>query len=308
MLTRMARTLFLPLLCFLLFAGATPAQAQQSIKVYVTVDWEGYNLEPENIEAMQAFRVRFPHIPILQLLNPVYFVRPNANHAHIKASIQATLLPADAHGLHLHGWKSLMEYCQVPYQHQPSFADIDEQCTQGDCGYTVSLEYAYSTAALTKLVACSQAILVQHGFHKPVHFRAGGWQLGSKLTQALANNGFTWDSSRTAAALLTSRWEPNSGLVSMVNALHPHSTPLEQPYALTSELQEYPNNASLADYTGTGQIVDMFTQLIEQQKSVMVLGFHQETAVDFSGRLAAAIPKMEAIAKEKGVKIEWVSR
>jgi hypothetical protein len=308
MLTRMARTLFLPLLCFLLFTSATPAQAQQSIKVYVTVDWEGYNLEPENIEAMQAFRVRFPHIPILQLLNPVYFVRPNADHAQIKASIQSTLLPSDTHGLHLHGWKSLMDYCQVPYQHQPSFADIDEQCTQGDCGYTVSLEYAYSTAALTKLVACSQAILVEHGFHMPIHFRAGGWQFGPKLTQALANNGFTWDSSRTAAVLLTSRWEPNSGLVNMVNALHPHSTPLEQPFALTSELQEYPNNASLADYTGTGQIVEMFTQLIEQRKSVMVLGFHQETAVDFSGRLAAAIPKMEAIAKKKSVKIEWVSR
>jgi len=91
----------------------------------------------------------------------------------------------------------------------------------------------------------------------------------------------------------------------MLNALHPHSTPLEQPFALTAELQEFPNNASLADYTGTGQIVDMFTQLIEQGKSVMVLGFHQETAVDFSGRLAAAIPKMEAIAKAHDVQLIW---
>lgn len=296
---------FLYFFCCFLLLGALPAQAQQTITVYVTVDWEGYNLEPENIEAMQAFRIRFPHIPILQLLNPVYFVRPNANQAQIKTSIQSTLLPSDAHGLHLHGWKSLMDYCQVPYQHQPSFADIDEQCTQGDCGYTVSLEYAYSTAALTKLVGCSQAILVQHGFKKPVHFRAGAWQLGPKLTQALANNGITWDSSRTAAELLTSRWEPNSSLVKMLSALHPHSTPLEQPFALTAELQEFPNNASLADYTGTAQIVDMFTELIEQGKSVMVLGFHQETAVDFSGRLAAAIPKMEAIAKAHDVQLIW---
>jgi hypothetical protein len=300
----MVRTLFF-ILCHLLFVCATPALAQQSITVYVTVDWEGYHLEPENIEAMQAFRVRYPHIPILQLLNPVYFVRPNANHAHIKASIQATLLPTDAHGLHLHGWKSLMQYCQVPYQHQPSFANADEQCTQGDCGYTVSLEYAYSTADLTKLVACSQAILIQHGFQKPIHFRAGGWQLGPKLTQALANNGFTWDSSSTFAELLTSRWAPSSGIVSMVSALHPHSTPLEQPYALTAELKEYPNNASLADYTSTDQIIDMFTLLIEQGKSVMVLGFHQETAVDFSGRLAAAIPRMEAIAKAQDVQLIW---
>jgi hypothetical protein len=299
----MRRLLYL-LCCFLVFA-TLPAHAQQSITVYVTVDWEGYNLAPDNIEAMQAFRTRFPHIPILQLLNPVYFVRPYANRESINASIQSTMLPSDAHGLHLHGWKSLMDYCKVPYQHQPSFADTDEQCIKGDCGYTVSLEYAYSTADLTQLVACSQDILVQQGFTKPTHFRAGGWQLGPKLTQALASNGFTWDSSRTAAELLTTRWEPNSSLIKMISAFHPNSTPLEQPYLLTSTLEEYPNNASLADYTGTSQIIEMYTQLIKQRKTVMVLGFHQETAVDFSGRLAVAIPKMEAIAKAHDVQLIW---
>ncbi|OZA05264.1 MAG: hypothetical protein B7X95_07090, partial [Methylophilaceae bacterium 17-44-8] len=80
----MRRLLYL-LCCFLVFA-TLPAHAQQSITVYVTVDWEGYNLAPDNIEAMQAFRTRFPHIPILQLLNPVYFVRPYANRESINAS------------------------------------------------------------------------------------------------------------------------------------------------------------------------------------------------------------------------------
>lgn len=71
---------------------------------------------------------------------------------------------------------------------------------------------------------------------------------------------------------------------------------------------EYPNNASLADYTSTKHIVAMFKTLLAEHKPVMVLGFHQETATDYLIRLEKAIPQMEALAKEQGVKIEWVSR
>jgi hypothetical protein len=71
---------------------------------------------------------------------------------------------------------------------------------------------------------------------------------------------------------------------------------------------EYPTNASLADYTSTKQIVSMFKQLLIAKKNVMVLGFHQETATDYLNRLEQAIPQIEAIAKEIGVEINWVSQ
>lgn len=284
------------------------AQAQQTIQVYVTVDWEGASLEQENIETMQAFRKRFPHIPMLQLLNPVYFLRDTEHTAQTASVIRSTFLPQDTQGLHVHAWKSLVEYCGVPYQHSRSYADADEACTEGDCGYTVSLEYAYSEADLTKLIACSSNLLVTNGFTKPKHFRAGGWQLGSKLTAALQANDFTWDSSRIDANLLTTRWHEQRGMVSMLRQLHPTSTTLEQPFALSNSLTEYPNNAALADYTSTKQIVAMFKTLLAERKPVMVLGFHQETATDYLHRLEQAIPQMEALAKEQGVIIEWVSR
>jgi hypothetical protein len=193
----------------------------------------------------------------------------------------------------------------VPYQPAPSFADHNEACEIGDCGYSVSLEYAYSQADLTKLVACSSDILVKNGFAKPVHFRAGGWQLGSKLMGALLTNGFTWDSSRTDANLLTTRWHVDSSMVKMLRMLHADSTPLDQPYAVSSSMMEYPNNASLADYTTSKQIVNMFNTLILNKKQVMVLGFHQETAANYLGRLEAAIPQLEAIAKAENVQLEW---
>lgn len=294
--------------CMALLLVSLHVQAQQTIQVYVTVDWEGASLEQENIETMQAFRKRFPHIPMLQLLNPVYFLRDTAHAEQTVNIVSSTFLPQDTQGLHVHAWKSLIEHCGLTYQHSHSFADLDEACTEVDCGYTVSLEYAYSQTDLTKLIACSSDVLVANGFSKPNHFRAGGWQLGPKLIAALQANDFTWDSSRIDANLLTTRWHEQSSMVSMLRQLHPTSTTMEQPFALTNTLTEYPNNACLADYTSTKQIVEIFKTLIAEQKPVMVLGFHQETATDYLYRLEQAIPQMEALAKEQGVNIEWVSR
>jgi hypothetical protein len=276
------------------------------ITVYVTVDWEGASLDNDNLEAIQSFRKKHPHIAMLQLITPSYWLRPDVNKAAITAQIKSTFLPIDEVGLHLHGWKSLVNYCQVPYQNAPSFADQAETCEAGDCGYSVSLEYAYSEADLTRLVACSSTILTSEDFAKPTHFRAGGWQLGAKLSAALQANNFTWDSSRIDANLLTSNWHEDSSMIKMLKVLHIGSTPLDQPYYL-NQLHEYPNNAALADYTSSKQIIGMFNNLIQNQKSVMVLGFHQETATNYLGRLDAAIPKMEATAKAANVQLDWAS-
>jgi hypothetical protein len=292
----------------LIATNCAHAEQIQKIAIYVTVDWEGVSLELENIETMQAFRKKFPHIPMLQLLNPVYFVRDHPNNIVLSNIIKSTFLASDTHGLHVHAWKSLVTYCGIPYQNSHSFADTNEACETADCGYTVSLEYAYSQKELTKLIACSSNVLVENGFASPKHFRAGGWQLGPKLMAALQANGFIWDSSVTDANLLTTRWHDESGMVKMLRQLHPNSTPLDQPYAVSSNIMEYPNNASLADYTSTKQIVSMFKQLLVAKKNVMVLGFHQETATNHLNRLENAIPQMEAIAKEHGVAIDWVNQ
>ncbi len=300
----MMRYSLLKIVIFFGFLLSCNAQAQ-TIRVYVTVDWEGFSLEQENIEEMQNFRKKFPHIPMLQLLNPVYFLRNPEHVAQTAQIVRSTFLPIDNQGLHVHAWKSLVTKCEIPYQHNYSFADTDEDCKTGDCGYTVSLEYAYSKSELTKLISCSNDLLVKYGFNRAIHFRAGGWQLGPKLEAALEANGFVWDSSRIDANLLTTRWHTDSGMVRMVSALHAGSTPLDQPYALGEHIMEYPNNAGLADYTSTKEIVDIFNTLIINKKTVMVLGFHQETAADYLHRLELAIPQLEAIAKAAHVQLEW---
>jgi hypothetical protein len=286
--------------------AAENATAQPVITVYVTVDWEGWSLDEENLDAMRQFRRQHPDIPMLHLLNPAYFVRPDMNAADAAQKIKSTLLPADGHGLHLHGWKSLVERCELPYKSEPSFAGVTEECGDGaDCGYTVSLEYAYSEHELTILVGCSVDLLVQQGFHWPKSFRAGGWQFGPKLAGAIYKNGFLLDSSRTVPQLVANNWHEESNLVRMVKALHANSSILDQPFELLPGLMEYPNNASLADYTRSEELTRIFRELIANKKSLMVLGFHQESAFNYLDRLADAIPHMQQIADEAGVRLQW---
>ena len=289
-------------ICLLGFCSAVFA-APKEINVMVTVDWEGSSLDAENLEAIIEFRQKYPFIPMLQFLNPVYPLKFN----DALSKINSTFLAEDRFGLHVHAWKTLTDKCQVAFKHAPAFDPTIEHCEIGDCGYSVSLEYAYDEPALTKLIACSSDMLVSQGYPKPSAFRAGGWQMGPKLISALQKNGINFDSSVTPAKLLSERWGAESEMVKLVGQLHPNASVLDAPYSLATGLMEYPNNASLADYTRSEQIVELFNALILNNKTVMVLGFHQETAVDYLHRLDEAIPEMEKIAKENKVKLNWVA-
>lgn len=296
---------------FSLACWSTALAAQEgptTLSIFVTVDWEGESLDQENLEAMQQFRRRFPYIPLLQLMNPAYLLGTEPKE-QIITSIRSTFLPSDTIGLHVHGWNTLLHACHIPYRSSPSFADQAENCQSGArCGYTVSLEYAYSQDELEALIQCSAERLAQHGFGRVTHFRAGGWQFGPKLQAALEKNGFVWDSSRIDPALLLSRWHASSSMIHFLQQLHPEPQTHTQPYALSAHLMEYPNNGGFADYTSSKQILALFNDVLGQSSGgVLVLGFHQETAADYLEQLVQAIPKMEQIAAEKGVHLQWLS-
>ena len=290
----------------LVLSLSLPVMATEAMQLWVTVDWEGLSLEEDNLQTMRTFRGKFPHIPLVHLINPVYFIQPGVNRAQAGSQIRSTFLPHDTIGLHLHPMRSLVNYCGVSFQKSPLITGAEEDCTEMSCGYSVSLEYAYSQQELTRLVSCSSELLAANGFNRPRHFRAGAWQLGPKLQAALEANRFIWDSSYIDANLLTRHWRRDSPLFRMLKELHPQSTSLEQPFALGVELMEYPNNAALADYTNTRELLHLFEQLLVAQQPVMVLGFHQESAADFLIHLERAIPHMEKLARQKNVRIEWM--
>lgn len=300
------RFIYFALLILSLMGLPTRLPAGEVMQLWVTVDWEGLSLAEDNLHAMQQFRQQFPHIPLLHLINPAYFIQPGVNRAQLGHHIRSTFLPQDVVGLHLHPMRTLVEYCGIAYQASPSISGSDERCTQASCGHAVSLEYAYSQTELVQMVGCASNLLVRNGFSQPQHFRAGAWQLGAKLQAALQENHFRWDSSRIPPGLLTSRWSPDSPLVKFLQQLHPHSTPLDQPYALSYQLMEYPNNAAMADYVNTKQLIQLFEQLLRARQPVMVMGFHQESAAEYLWQLQRAIPHLEKLASQYHVTLEWM--
>lgn len=290
-------------------AGSVPlltSTHKPPVMLYVTVDWEGISLEDDNIAAIEAFRRRYPTLPMLHLLNPAYFIPSQHSPvalAAVRAQIARTQLPIDTIGLHLHGWQRLVEHCGLPYQDAPQFAEPPAQLT--DAGLTVSLTEAYRVPQLTQLLRCASDLLVAQGFSAPRHFRAGGWQLGPALISALTATGFVWDSSVIDATLLTTRWAADSPLVQSLKRLHPKVSPLAQPYALNPQLIEYPNNAGFADYQTVAHWLQLFEALLASEKRVLVLGFHQETAADYLPRLTLAIQRFSLLANQYQRPMVW---
>lgn len=298
--------LVMTILCISITACQAAQQAApRIINVYVTVDWEGFSLEQDNLDAVMAFRKRYPQIPLWHFMNPVYWVRAGADVKAISARINPVLQPQDVIGLHLHGWKKMFDYCHIPYQAEPEFGGRDEHCTSGDCGYAVSLELAYDQTALARLFTCSAYALEHLGYGRVNSYRAGGWQLGPKSIAALHASDFVVDSSRTDAHWVEQEWKGKTRLVEFIQQLHPNASVLDQPYALTDKLKEYPDNASLADYTREDDLVQAFETVLQHHGDAFVTGFHQETAFEFLHRLEDAIPRMEAAAKAAGVTIQW---
>jgi hypothetical protein len=288
---------------FLLLPGFLFAQ---NITLVMTVDWEGKKISEKNISAIQKFRNNHPEIRMLHFLNPAYLIRPGADPEKLINQINSVLRDEDERGLHIHAWKFLVEYCGINYKASPSYANFDESCKNGkECGYTVSLEFAYSQKDLSKLVKCSKEILINYGFGEPKSFRAGGWQFGRKLAQALAENNFNWDSSRTDPEVLMPLWRRESNLVQMLLKLHPNASGIDQPFQILPGLIELPNNGNLADYTPPSRLLNLFKKNVENGGGFFVTGFHLDTADFTLPKLEKGLELIKKYSQENNVQINW---
>ncbi len=261
------------------------------VKVLVSVDWEGRDLQPHNLTAMQDFRRDFPNIALVQYLNAAYYTKPNADAKAITAAIRSTLRERDQLGLHIHGWKSLFERSGVTYRNAPSLRQgglgySAEEC-KFDCGHVIAL-IGYKQDELSKVIACSRETLNRHGFGKAVHFRAGAWMTNQVVAEALTANGIATDSSAVPAEFLADQWG-NTPLYSTVKDLWPGITPISQPYSIKTAhgpLTEIPDNGCLSDYM-TGEAMEKVLRANidlankRGKSQTLMIGFHQETAANY---------------------------
>ncbi len=280
-----------------------------TIKIIISVDWEGRDLEPKNLEAMKSFRKDFPHIPILQFLNAAYFTKPGINIDETKKLIDSVVLPIDEIGLHIHGWKSQFETCGVKFRNSPSFNSGGEiSPSEEDIGHDIPIS-EYTTEELVKVIKHSKEIYKENGWGTPVNFRCGGWISKTHVLKALELEGFVGDYSAVPCEFLDGKRKTNF-LHDWLYPLWSDITPLTQPFKI-GNIMEWPNNGCLADYVTGEEMLQTFIKNWEEFKKsensewFVSFGFHQETAHKFLDRLREAINLIESFCQKEKINLRY---
>lgn len=278
--------------------GTTPR-----VVVVVSCDWDGHDLRDDNIDDFEAFRNRYPGIPITHFIcasyftgaAPTTFASNPQNLQAIKDQMERAFLDDDEIGLHVHGWKTVIDRAQADdgdlvqwFTDRHDWATLDASPDYKNCwsdiGHTNPLT-EYTAAQVEQILTTSKNILdanLPGGHQVSGSFRSGGWVTNDDIKLAILRAGFTIDSSAVPENFAA----PGSSL----NTLHagpPHMWPgiddESEPYEINlvggGTLKEVPNNFGLADYRAKA---DMNTRMqayaLGQPGPTLVhIGFHQET-------------------------------
>ncbi len=290
--------------------------AKPRIQILVTVDWEGQDLRQENIQAMHDFRTQMPSVRMVQFLNAAYFTKPGANATDVKAKIHQAILPTDERGLHIHGWKRLVEASGVAFRSKPSFwgpqYPLQDDCSF-DCGHEIAIS-AYTEPEMEKIVRFSIDTLYANGFGHAKSFRAGGWMANENVRQAIVSEGITWDSSAVPSTFLAGELH-GLPLLDWVGTMWKGTTDTSQPYAISTSagtLKEAPDNGALADYATADEMFQTFLDneaafQNDKKTRTIVIGFHEETAAKYIYRVKDALQRMFDRAAQDKVPVSVVT-
>ncbi|HEX2689918.1 MAG TPA: hypothetical protein VHN14_25035 [Kofleriaceae bacterium] len=280
-------------------SSSSSPPAKGRIVVALTIDWEGAYLSPDGLDALDALRRVLGPVPVTHFVSAGYFTKdhPDSAATHV---ISESVHKGDELALHLHAWRSLAKASGVEPKLSPSFLTGTDKLLEfedGDLGFDTDLD-AYSVPELRALVRTSRRLLAQTQLPISRTFRAGGYLGTPKVLQAIHEEGFTVDCSATDYRQLDER--KDEVLPRRIKAIWPNVDTTSQPWLVSAPggpVLEIPI-AAFADYATADEIVAVFDAAhARYQKDpgrdvFVVLGFHQETAHDFAGRIREALEKV----------------
>ena len=270
------------------------------VVIALTIDWEGVEITPEAVDALDDLRRRAGIVPITHFVSAAYYTS-GAPPAEVTRSLQRLVRAGDELAVHVHGWRSLVEASAVAPRLSPSFltgTDALLEFDSGDRGFDTDLD-AYDVVALRALLRTSRTLLAQSGRPVSQSFRAGGYLGTPKVMRALRAEGFTVDSSATHP----DQFDAAYGLLSeRVRELWPMVDATTQPFLLAdpvAAIVELPL-AAIADNADADELVRAIARAGERLATAptrdvfVVLGFHLETASEYAARVAGALDVVRA--------------
>lgn len=278
----------------------SPASSKGHIVVALTIDWEGAYFSPEGLDALDEVRRRLGDAtPLTHFVSAAYFTKDAPNPRAIPI-LTEEIKQADELAVHLHGWRSLAKVSGLVPRLAPSFLTGTEKLLEfedGDVGFDLDLD-AYGVPELRAMVRTTRRLLEQTKLPVSRSFRAGGYLATPKVLQAIREEGFTVDSSATDYRQLDER--KDDVLPKRIGAIWPGIDTTAQPWLLDAgggRLLELPV-AAFADYAEAGEMIAIIEaahkrmQQAPERDVFVVLGFHMETAQDYSSRLVEVVEKV----------------
>ncbi|MEZ4742606.1 MAG: hypothetical protein R3B45_09190 [Bdellovibrionota bacterium] len=285
------------------------------IKLAISLQWEGSQLEASNLEAIKLFRKKFASIDFFQFVNPAYFTKKDQDPQETAKKIKSAIYPEDSMGLQLLGWKSFIQDAKVIFRNSPTFwgNQLNDRSCLKDCGHEIPLS-AYNKSEIRTLIDHSLYLFDKYDLPKPHAFMAGGWMASNDVLEAAVESGFKYDFSGVPPHLVKSRIAKYP-LFHWITELWNQTTAFSQPVPVPTRagwITEVFNNAATLDYLSTKDLIDLFDGYINLHRKypnnnyVIHLGFYQETAAKTLPRLESALQHIFAVSNKKNISLSML--
>ena len=281
----------------------------KKLDVLISVDWEGTDLNQENLRRIKKFKKDWK-VPLTHYLNAAYYSNPRTCALNVTEKINSILEEEDELGLHLHAPKHLVAQAGVAFKSAPCFSAAGDYNAGEEQGQEVML-HTYTQKEVNRLIKHSKSVLTKKGFQKIESFRAGGWMSNEGVFESLVENGFKVESSATDASLLDgSSWEGDN-LQRYISIIWGDINQDSKPYKLQTsqgELLEIPNNLGAIDYWKDSWVENLVNRCVENasqnERHLAVVNTHQETADEHWHKLEAFL---EALIARKDCEVSFVT-
>jgi hypothetical protein len=233
--------------------------------VLVSTDWDFSDPGQTQLDYHEQVHADHPGVLITHFLAPYTFTDPEVSDERQAAIVAWAQRMRDHHGdelaLHIHPYCHFVEYAGLTCNTTESTVYDDDPT-----GYTIGL-WAYDET-FGQLLDAADQLFEEHGWGKPVTFRAGGWTATIETLRALADHGFVADTSANNWARME-EWQ-GTGILYDWNMEHWASIDdTSQPYYPntldplsaddpTLSILEVPDNAIMIDYVNVDQMTEIF--------------------------------------------------
>ncbi len=256
--------------------------------VLVTTDWDFADPGDMVIDYQNKLHVDHPEMRITHFVGPYTFTDPLVMAPRQQVLVDWLLEQRDGHrdeiGLHIHPYCNFVESAGLT-----CVTDQSTTMATDPSGYTIKVG-AYNRQEFGTLLDHAAELFEQHGLNRPKTFRAGGWTATVDTLNALADKGFTADTSALNWARIEEwegkelyRWtmENWAPIGDTSQPYFPSQTDVLTSSAPTMTLLEVPDNGVMIDYVSLEEMNGLFDSNWNGQPlpaaSTLMMGFHPST-------------------------------